>query len=100
MLKNLQGMQTRMQDMQSKLGDITAEGQSGGGMVKVVLTGTYSVVDVKIAPEVIDPSDPGILEDLILSAFTDASNKVKEKIQQEAMSMAGDLNLPPDMMGF
>ena len=100
MFKNLQGMQSKMQEMQSKLGSLTAEGQSGGGMVKVVLTGQYSVVDVKIAPEVIDPSDPGLLEDLVLSAFTDASNKVKERIQQEAAGIAGDLNLPPEMMGF
>ncbi len=100
MMKNLQGMQTKMQDMQSKLGELTAEGLSGGGLVKVVLTGQYSVVDVKIAPEVIDPSDPGLLEDLVLSAFTDASNKIKDKIQQEAASIAGEMNLPPEMMGF
>lgn len=100
MIKNLQGMQSKMNDMQTKLGGLTAEGQSGGGMVKVVLTGQYSVVDVKIAPEAIDPSDPGLLEDLVLSAFTDASNKVKEKIQTEAANLAGDMNLPPEMMGF
>jgi hypothetical protein len=58
------------------------------------------VVDVKIAPELIDPSDPGMLEDLVLSAFTDASNKIKEKIQAEAASLAGEMNLPPEMMGF
>jgi len=100
MIKNLQGMQSKMADMQNKLGELTAEGQSGGGMVRVVLTGQYSVVDVKIAPEVIDPSDPGLLEDLVLSAFTDASNKVKDKIQSEAAALAGDMNLPPEMMGF
>lgn len=100
MFKNLQGMQSKMQDMQSKLNDVTAEGQSGGGMVKVVLTGQYSVSDVKIAKEVINPDDPELLEDLVLSAFTDASNKIKVKIQQEAASIAGDLNLPPEMMGL
>lgn len=100
MLKNLQGMQSKMTDMQEKLGELTAEGQSGGGMVRIVLNGQYSVVDVKIAPELIDPSDPGMLEDLVLSAFTDASNKIKEKIQAEAASLAGEMNLPPEMMGF
>ena len=69
MIKNLQGMQSRMQEMQSKLNDVTAEGESGGGMVKVVLTGQYSVLDVKIAKEAIDPDDPELIEDLVLSAF-------------------------------
>ncbi len=100
MLKNLQGMQSRMQEMQNKLGNLTAEGVSGGGMVKVVLTGQYSVVDVKIAKEVINPDDPELIEDLVLSAFTDASNKIKAKIQQEATAIAGDLNLPPEMLGL
>ncbi|MDC7226137.1 MAG: YbaB/EbfC family nucleoid-associated protein [Spirochaetales bacterium] len=100
MIKNLQGMQSKMQDMQSKLNNVTAEGESGGGMVKVVLTGQYSVTDVKIAKEVINPEDPQLLEDLVLSAFTDASNKIKAKIQEEASSIAGEMNLPPEMMGF
>ena len=100
MIKNLQGMQSKMQEMQSKLNDVTAEGESGGGMVKVVLTGQYSVVDVKIEKEAINPDDPELLEDLVLSAFTDASNKIKAKIQNEAASIAGDLNLPPEMMGM
>ena len=100
MFKNLQGMQNRMQEMQSKLHEVRAEGESGGGMVKIVLTGQYSVVDVSIAKEVINPDDPELLEDLVLSAFTDASNKIKVKIQQEAASIAGELNLPPEMMGM
>ena len=100
MIKNLQGMQSKMQEMQTKLNDVTAEGESGGGMVKIKLTGQYSVVDVKIAKEVIDPEDPELLEDLVLSAFTDASNKIKAKIQNEAATIAGDLNLPPEMMGL
>ena len=100
MIKNLQGMQSKMQDMQNKLNDVKAEGESGGGMVKIVLTGQYSVVDVKIAKEVIDPEDPELLEDLVLSAFTDASNKIKVKIQNEAAAIAGEMNLPPEMMGM
>ena len=100
MIKNLQGMQSKMQEMQNKLNDVTAEGESGGGLVRIVLTGQYAVLDVKIAKEVINPDDPELIEDLVLSAFTDASNKIKAKIQQEAASIAGDLNLPPEMMGF
>ncbi|MDC7125300.1 MAG: YbaB/EbfC family nucleoid-associated protein [Spirochaetales bacterium] len=100
MMKNLQDMQGKMQDMQSKLSNITVEGVSGGGVVKVVLTGQYSVQDVKIDKTAIDPEDPEFLEDLVLSAFTDASNKVKVKLQQEAASIAGGLNLPPEMMGL
>jgi DNA-binding YbaB/EbfC family protein len=99
-LKNFQGMQSKMQEMQSKLGDIRAEGAAGGGMVRITLTGQYSVIDVKISPEVITPDDPQLLEDLVLSAFTDASNKVKTKVQEEAASIAGELNLPPEMMGL
>ena len=99
-LKNFQGVQSKMQDMQSKLGEIRAEGSSGGGMVRITLTGQYSVVDVKISPEAINPDDPQLIEDLVLSAFTDASNKVKVKVQEEASSIAAELNLPPEMMGL
>ena len=100
MIKNLQGMQSKMQEMQDRLANVTAEGASGGGMVRVTLNGQYSVLDVTIAPEVINPSDPEMLEDLVLSAFTDASNRIKAKIQSEAAGIAADLNLPPGMMGL
>lgn len=100
MIKNLQGMQSKMQELQNKLSTLTAEGESGGGMVKVVITAQYSVVDVKIAKEVINPEDPELLEDLVLSAFTDASNKIKAIIQTEASSIAGGFNMPPEMMGL
>ena len=55
---------------------------------------------VEISAEVVDPSDIPMLQDLVLAAFTDAMNKIREKIREEMSSMTGGLDLPPGMLGM
>lgn len=98
-LKNVQQLQARMNDAQSKLKDITVTGSAGGDMVRVDLTGEFAVTKVTISPEAVDPDDLGMLEDLVLAAFSDATYKVRERIQQEMSSVTGGLNLPPGLFG-
>lgn len=98
-LKNVQQLQARMNDAQSKLKDITVTGSAGGDMVRVDLTGEFAVTKVTISPEAVDPDDLGMLEDLVLAAFSDATFKVRERIQQEMSSVTGGLNLPPNLFG-
>jgi nucleoid-associated protein EbfC len=98
-LKNVQQLQARMSDAQDKLKQITVTGSAGGDMVRIDLNGEFLVTNVTISPEAVDPSDIAMLEDLVLAAFSDASFKVRERIQQEMSSVTGGLNLPPNLFG-
>ena len=97
--KNVQQLQARMSDAQDKLKQITVTGSAGGDMVRVDLNGEFLVTNVTISPEAVDPSDIAMLEDLVLAAFSDATYKVRERIQQEMSSVTGGLNLPPNLFG-
>lgn len=99
LFKNLQELQSQFGDMQEKMKRISVTGTSGGGMVRVTLNGQMNVTDVQIDREVVDPEDVKMLEDLILAAFTDASAKLKEKMQEEMSDITGGMNLPPGFMG-
>jgi DNA-binding YbaB/EbfC family protein len=98
-LKNVQQLQARMNDAQSKLKEITVVGTAGGDMVRVELNGEFAVTKVTISPEAVDPDDIEMLQDLVLAAFSDATFKVRERIQQEMSSVTGGLNLPPNLFG-
>jgi nucleoid-associated protein EbfC len=98
-LKNVQQLQARMSDAQDKLKQITVTGSAGGDMVRVDLNGEFVVTNVTISPEAVDPSDIEMLEDLVLAAFSDATYKIRERIQQEMSSVTGGLNLPPNLFG-
>ena len=98
-LKNVQQLQSRMNEAQSKLKEITVVGSAGGDMVRVDMTGEFAVTNVTISPEAVDPEDLGMLEDLVLAAFSDAVHKVRDRIQQEMSSVTGGLNLPPNLFG-
>jgi DNA-binding YbaB/EbfC family protein len=100
MLKNLQSMQGQFQVMQDKIASLRVTGTSGGEMVKITLSGKLEVVSVSIAPELANPSDIKMLEDLVLAAFTDASAKMKEKMREELSSLTGGLPIPPNLMGM
>jgi DNA-binding YbaB/EbfC family protein len=91
-LKNAQKIQEQMSGFQDKLGGITATGASGGGLVEIDINGKMEALAVRIASQAMEDKD--MLQDLIVSAFTDAMDKVKETISKEAGAMAGGLNIP------
>jgi DNA-binding YbaB/EbfC family protein len=97
MMQQAKEMQEKMQAMQAKLQEQEVVGQSGGGMVSVTMTCKGEMRDVKIAPEVIDPTDPEMLEDLIKAACNDAKAKADEKLADETKAMMGGMGLPSDM---
>lgn len=94
LFKNLQNLQSQMTGMQDKMKDISAVGTSGGDMVSIEINGAMEVTKVKILPEIVDPEDISMLEDLILAAFTDAGTKIKVKLASEMSSLTGGLGLP------
>lgn len=93
LMKQAQKMQADMQQAQASL---QVEGQAGGGMVKVVMTGQHEVRQVSIDDSLLT-EDKDMLEDLVAAACNDAVNKVTEALQQQMGSLAGGLGLPPGM---
>ncbi len=99
LLKNLQNLQSRMNEMQERMSQIRVTGSSGGDMVRIEMSGTLSVTRVTIAKEAVNPNDVEMLQDLVLAAFSDALARVKERMKEEASSMTGGLDLPPGLLG-
>ena len=97
-LKVIQGLQRNMGNMEEKLRAVRVTGTAGGDMVEVVLNGHLEVIQVKVSPDVIEPGESGMLEDLIRAAFTDATAKVKEHLRDEFSSAMG-MPLPPGLFG-
>ena len=98
MVKQAQKLQKQMLEMQEEVAKRTAEGTSGGGMVKVTINGRQEVISVKIDPEVVDPEDIELLEDLVVAAVNNAIENSKSMVEQEMGkilpgNLAG-LNLP------
>ncbi len=100
LLKNAQRIQEQMGSFQEKLGGITVTGSAGGGMVEIAMNGRLEVIGVRIAPEAVDPSDVGMLQDLVKAAFADAADRAREAIRSEVGAMTGGMNLPPGLMGL
>jgi len=97
MMKQAQMLQQRFQEAQEKVNLVEAEGQSGGGMVKVTLNGKGVAKAVHIDPSLADPKDVGMLEDLILAAINDARTKVDARVSDEMSKVTGGLPLPPGL---
>ena len=99
LLKQAQKMQENLQKVQEELSNITVEGTSGGGMVKVVANCQNQIINVTIDPEVISPDDKDMLEDLIVAAVNQALESAARRAQEEMAKVAGPLmgNLPGGM---
>ncbi|MDE3022616.1 MAG: YbaB/EbfC family nucleoid-associated protein [Pseudomonadota bacterium] len=95
-MKQAQQMQENMARMQEQLGNIEVEGQSGGGMVAVIMTCRHDVRRVKIDREVLQ-DDPDMLEDLVAAAFNDAVRKAEATAQEKMASVTSGMGLPPGL---
>ncbi|MFJ7748254.1 YbaB/EbfC family nucleoid-associated protein [Peribacillus sp. NPDC097295] len=94
MMKQMQKMQKKMAEAQEELGEKKIEGTAGGGMVTVVVTGHKEIVDVIIKPEVVDPDDIDMLQDLVLAATNDALKKAEDLTSQTMGQFTKGMNLP------
>jgi DNA-binding YbaB/EbfC family protein len=100
LLKQFGNLQERMNELQGRLGRISAVGSAGGGMVQVELNGHLEATRVIVTPEAVDPADLPMLQDLVRAALSDALVKVKEKIREEVSSLTGGLPIPPGLLGM
>lgn len=87
-------MQKQMEELQNDLKERVVEASSGGGMVTVHMNGKQDILSIKIDPEVVDPKDVQMLEDLILSAVSQALKKSQELYQAEMGKVSGGINVP------
>jgi DNA-binding YbaB/EbfC family protein len=89
--KQVQKMQEDMLKLQEQLDAERLETASGGGMVKVTTSGMGEVLEIKIAPEVVDPADVQMLEDLVVTAVRDALKKAQEHHTDRMGAVTGGL---------
>ena len=94
LLKQAQQMQARMAKMQEELESEVVEASSGGGMVKVVITGKMKIVSITISPDVVDSDDIEMLQDLIVAAVNEGLIKAQELASDRMRSLTGGLNIP------
>lgn len=93
-LKQAQKMQDNMQKMQQELEAKEFEVSVGGGAVTVKVNGKKEVLDVTMKPEVVDPDDIEMLQDLVISAVNEALRKVDDAQSSQMSKMAGGMNIP------
>ena len=94
MIKQAQKMQEQMLKMQEEMEAKTYEAAAGGGAVKVVIDGKRELLSVTIAPEVVDPDDVEMLQDLIVAAVNESMRKAEESSASEMSKLTGGLNIP------
>ena len=96
MMKQAKIMQRRMEEMQAKLGQMEVQGQSGAGMVSVVMTCKGDVRKITIAPEAINPAEKEMLEDLVMAAVNMARQNADNTLSSETRRLMEELGLPAD----
>ena len=96
-LRNLPKIREEMQQMQQRLGQITAEGDAGAGMVKATVNGKMELVRLTLGDDAMKSGDRELLEDLIKGAVNQAMGKVRQAIADESGKMASNLGLPPGL---
>ncbi|MFO8010586.1 MAG: YbaB/EbfC family nucleoid-associated protein [Dehalococcoidia bacterium] len=94
MIKQAQQLQAKMAKVQEELASETVEATSGGGAIAVVMNGQQEVQSIKISQEVVDPEDVELLEDMILAAIKEASQKSRELAEKKMGGLTGGLKLP------
>ncbi|MDD5674759.1 MAG: YbaB/EbfC family nucleoid-associated protein [Chitinivibrionales bacterium] len=94
LLKQAQKMQAQVMRAQEELQKKEVVGDAGGGMVKVTMNGANEITGVSINPQVVDPQDVEMLEDLIVAAFNNANEKVKEMSNSAFGAVTNGINIP------
>jgi DNA-binding YbaB/EbfC family protein len=96
MLKQVQKMQEEMQKVQNQLGNLTVSEEAGGGMIKATVNGNKELMSVVIDPQVINPAEKDILEDLVVAAVNKALQSAN-KLAEEEMAKVTKGMLPPGL---
>ena len=96
MLSKAKDMQVKMKEAQDAIKNIEVEGEAGGNLVKVILSGDYEIKSIKISEEAKKESRE-IINDLIIAAYNNAKDNLKKKSSDELLKVTGGMNLPFDL---
>ncbi len=94
MLKQAQKLQSKIFKLQEELAEKTVETTVGGGMVTAVANGKQQLLSIKIEPEVVDPDDVQMLEDLVVAAINDVMKKSQDMVSEEMTKLTGGFKIP------
>ena len=94
MMKQAQEMQAKMMKAQEELATKEVEATAGGGAVTVRMNGKQDVISVKISPEVVDPQEVEMLEDLMVAAYREAKKKAEDLAKEELSKATGGMDIP------
>lgn len=94
MLRQAQQLQAKLAKAQEELEDAVVEATSGGGAVKVVVTGKLKVQSIEISPDAVNPEDVEMLQDLVMTATNDALDKAQELAQTSLSAITGGMKIP------
>jgi hypothetical protein len=94
LMEQAKGFQDKMAGIQAELANRQVTSSVGGGMVSATVNGRNEIVELKIEPEVINPDDPRMLEDLVKAAVNEAMRKVLAMTKVEMAKLTGGLNIP------
>lgn len=97
MMKQAKEMQDKMQSMQADLDNVMVTGTSGGGLVETEMTCKGIMKSIKISPDVLDPTDPDMVQDLVIAAVNDAKGKADQTMADRTKEMMSSMGLPADM---
>jgi len=94
LMKQAQQMQQKMLKLQEEIAKKTLDASVGGGMVTVTVNGKSEVLRIKIEPQVVDPDDVDMLEDLVVAGVNEALRKAQEMMSEEMGKLTGGLKIP------
>ncbi|CAL4043371.1 Nucleoid-associated protein YbaB [Buchnera aphidicola (Takecallis arundicolens)] len=96
-MKKAQQIQEKMQEIQKSINIIKVQGESGAGLVKVMMNGQHHCIKIEIDDSLLKLSEKNILEDLITAAFNDANRKINEEKKNKMSNMNPGMPLPKDI---
>ena len=94
LMKQAQKMQKQMEEAQENLKNISMEVSAGGGAIKVTINGEKQITDLVISPDVVDPDDVEMLQDLVISAVNEAIRQVEDASNSQMSKITGGMNMP------
>lgn len=94
MMRQVQKLQQEMERVQQEIAARTVEASAGGGKVRAVVTGDKQLVELILDPEVVDPSETEMLQDLVIAAVNQAYREAEEMVARELSKVTGGLGIP------
>lgn len=94
LMKQAQQMQQKLAEVQDDLERQTVTASSGGGMVTVTMNGKQKITAIKISPDILNPNEVDMVQDLVLIAVNEAQNRVQELVKEQMASVTGGISIP------